>query len=47
MAISGARITDATLLGRTRAITPLVSGLKTLQAGGSRGQIDVLPFWIE
>src|SRR5882672_4177419 len=36
-----------TLLGRTRPIKPRLGGLKTLQAGDSRGQIDVLPFWIE
>ena len=36
-----------TLLGRTRSIKPLLGGLKTLQAGDSCGQIDVLPFWIE
>src|SRR5450631_183144 len=36
-----------TLLGRTRSIKPLLSGLKALQAGDSGGQIDVLPFRIE
>jgi len=36
-----------TLPGRTRPIKPLLGGLKTLQAGDSCGQIDVLPFWIE
>jgi hypothetical protein len=36
-----------TLPGRTRPIKPLLGGLKTLQAGDSGGQIDVLPFWIE
>ena len=35
------------LVGTTRSIKPLLSGLKTLQAGDSCGQIDVLPFWIE
>src|SRR6195256_6736950 len=36
-----------TLLGRISPIKPLLGGLKTLQAGDSRGQMDVLPFWIE
>src|SRR6195256_3213926 len=36
-----------TLPGRISPIKPLLGGLKTLQAGDSRGQMDVLPFWIE
>src|SRR5713101_2105215 len=36
-----------TLLGRISSIKPLLGRLKTLQSGNSRGQIDVLPFWIE
>jgi len=36
-----------TLLGRTRPIKPRLRRFKTLQAGDSCGQIDVLPFWIE
>src|ERR1700682_3282289 len=36
-----------TLLGGTCAIKPLLSGLKTLQARGPRGQVDVLPFGVE
>jgi hypothetical protein len=36
-----------TLLGRTRPIKPRLGRFKTLQAGDSCGQIDVLPFWIE
>src|SRR5216684_8096591 len=35
------------LLGGARAIQPLLSGLKALQARDSCRQIDVLPFWVE